>query len=138
MAPQRRSETMSRTMTDSVSPDFDPAPLEEFATPGQIAEILEAFTEHCDRAMPQLADAVHARRARAIDRAAHSLAGSAGTVGAPVVSAQARSLCELARGESGEAGAALEARYDEELTRLQAAVDAARAAIARYMLSARD
>lgn len=125
-------------MSDLASPDFDPAPLEEFATHGQIAEILEAFTEHCDRAMPQLAEAVRARQDRAIERAAHSLAGSAGTVGAPLVSAEARSLCALARGESGGEGAALEARYDEGLARLRAAVDAARAAIARYVSSAGD
>jgi HPt (histidine-containing phosphotransfer) domain-containing protein len=127
-------------MTDPATPDFDPGPLdfdpgplEEFATRAQIAEILEAFTEHCDRALPQLAEAVATRQTSAIDRAAHSLAGSAGTVGAPVVSAQARLLCALARGEADEDGAALGARYDEALERLEAAVAAARVAIARYV-----
>jgi HPt (histidine-containing phosphotransfer) domain-containing protein len=132
-------------MTDPASPDFDPGPLdfdpgplEEFATRAQIAEILEAFTEHCDSAMPQLAEAVATRQAKAIDRAAHSLAGSAGTVGAPVVSAQARLLCALARGEADDDGTPIEERYDEELERLRAAVAAALAAIARYVCPAGD
>lgn len=82
---------------------FDPGPLEEFASRAQIAEILDAFTEHCDRALPELAAAVRDRRRDAIDRAAHALAGSSGTVGAPGVAAEARTLCALARGDAGPA-----------------------------------
>lgn len=104
---------------------FDPAPLEEFASRGEVAEILVAFLDHCDRALPDLAGAVRDRRADAVDRVAHGLAGSAGTIGAPGVAAAARTLCDLARGDPGD--------YDQAFSALAAAAAEAQTAIRGYL-----
>lgn len=127
-AGQWRSE-----MIDAPQPAFDSGPLEEFATREQIIEILSAFTEHCDRAVPELRSAVRERRVEAVERAAHSLAGSAGTVGAPAVSGAARELCALARGEGAGGAAAGPEHFDQALDRLLDATGEARAEIDRYV-----
>jgi CheY-like chemotaxis protein len=80
------------------------------------AEIVTAFCKECPERIAQIRDALIRGDAKLLQRAAHTIKGNAGTVGAPSVAALARRLEEM--GESGETTGA------EQLTgKLESALD---------------
>jgi CheY-like chemotaxis protein len=84
-----------------------------------LAEIVTAFGEECPQRIAQIRDALNRGDAKLLQRAAHTIKGNAGTVGAPSVAALARRLEEL--GESGETAGAEELtdQLESVLDRLQ-------------------
>jgi two-component system, sensor histidine kinase and response regulator len=61
------------------------------------SELVEMFLESCPKLLDDVRQAVKARNAASLERAAHALKGSAGDIAAPLAFETARAMEQLAR-----------------------------------------
>lgn len=83
-----------------------------------LREIVAIFLEDCPRMIEEIAEAAHAGDADALRRAAHTLKGSVGVLGAKALAAAAKDVEDGARAGDVETATAAFERVEEEARRL--------------------
>jgi HPt (histidine-containing phosphotransfer) domain-containing protein len=100
--------------------------LQDASAPRFVDELIDLFLVHGRERLAELKGCLQARNARGLARAAHTLKGSSGSLGA----LRLRALCGALEGDLGsEAGAGPETRVGEielEFERVREALEAAR------------
>lgn len=115
--------------TDGAPPAIDPAVLEtlrqlnEVGQPDVVEEVLGLFTHEAPKRLDAIAAAISGGDARALQRAAHTLKGAAGTIGAAALSTLCRGLEEMGRQQTLDEAAATLAAVRVEFYRVRAEID---------------
>jgi HPt (histidine-containing phosphotransfer) domain-containing protein len=88
---------------------FDPTGLLELAGPDELSEFIDMFSAQMSVRLPELADAIARDDPAAVHEIAHSLKGSAATIGTPRVMQVCDALCTVAKDGSCVGAPALHA-----------------------------
>ena len=118
----RLSEFHPAELAETVSEAFDPAPLQEIGDPETEVALATMFLDQSAERLPAMHDAIASDDPERLYGLAHSLKGSAATVGATRMSEIAKALCDIASAGRTAGGLELHAELTDALAQTRAAL----------------